>query len=146
MFPFLHSARMTQKILYTFPKGLGFSKFIAESEPLIRVSLYRKGQVFSPYPWTGKNSRCYTSEMLASVLYIYLSGFSLFLLGFSVFMYFENRKFDDNQFTVKLLPPPRPASFGMEANGNEASMNRPEIDNADKQMSPLMPLQATALA
>jgi hypothetical protein len=36
----------------------------------------------------------------------FLSGFALFLLGFSVFMYHENRKFGDNQFTVKLLPPP----------------------------------------
>lgn len=44
--------------------------------------------------------------MLAYALYFYLSGFALFLLGFSIFMYFENRKFGDNQFTVKLLPPP----------------------------------------
>ena len=84
--------------------------------------------------------------MLASVLYIYLSGFSLFLLGFSVFMYFENRKFDDNQFTVKLLPPPRPASFGMEASRDVSSVAGVQSDHADKQMSPLMPLQATALA
>jgi len=44
--------------------------------------------------------------VLAYALYLYLSGFALFLLGFSIFMYFENRKFGDNQFTVKLLPPP----------------------------------------
>lgn len=44
--------------------------------------------------------------MLATILYVYLAGFALFLLGFSVFMYFESRKFGDNQFTVKLLPPP----------------------------------------
>lgn len=44
--------------------------------------------------------------MLAYALYYYLSGFALFLLGFSVFMYVESRKFGDNQFTMKLLPPP----------------------------------------
>ena len=43
--------------------------------------------------------------MLAA-LSIFFSGFALFLLGFSVFMYRENRKFGDNQFTMKLLPPP----------------------------------------
>ena len=44
--------------------------------------------------------------MLAYSLYLFFSGFALFLLGFSVFMYFEARKFGDNQFTMKLLPPP----------------------------------------
>ena len=44
--------------------------------------------------------------MLAYALYTFLCGFALFLLGFSIFMYFEGRKFGDNQFTVKLLPPP----------------------------------------
>jgi hypothetical protein len=44
--------------------------------------------------------------VLTYALYLYLSGFTLFLLGFSIFMYFENRKFGDNQFTMKLLPPP----------------------------------------
>jgi hypothetical protein len=50
--------------------------------------------------------------VIALALAIFLSGFALFLLGFSIFMYRENRKFGDNQFTVKLLPPPpRLASF-----------------------------------
>lgn len=44
--------------------------------------------------------------MLAYALTTFFSGFALFLLGFSVFMYRENRKFGDNQFTIKLLPPP----------------------------------------
>ena len=44
--------------------------------------------------------------MIAYALSAFLSGFALFLLGFSIFMYRENRKFGDNQFTVKLLPPP----------------------------------------
>lgn len=44
--------------------------------------------------------------MIAYILSAFLSGFALFLLGFSIFMYRENRKFGDNQFTVKLLPPP----------------------------------------
>jgi hypothetical protein len=38
--------------------------------------------------------------------YLFLSGFAFFLLWLSIFMYFENRKFGDNQFTVKLLPAP----------------------------------------
>lgn len=45
--------------------------------------------------------------MITYAAYLFVSGFALFLLGFSVFMYFENRKFGDNQFTVKLLPPPQ---------------------------------------
>jgi hypothetical protein len=44
--------------------------------------------------------------VLAYAATLFFSGFALFLLGFSVFMYHENRKFGDNQFTVKLLPPP----------------------------------------
>jgi hypothetical protein len=44
--------------------------------------------------------------VIALALTVFLAGFALFLLGFSVFMYRENRKFGDNQFTVKLLPPP----------------------------------------
>jgi hypothetical protein len=39
-------------------------------------------------------------------MFAFLSGFALFLLGLSIFMYFEGRKFGDNQFTMKLLPPP----------------------------------------
>lgn len=53
--------------------------------------------------------------MLATAATVFFSGFALFLLGFSVFMYHENRKFGDNQFTMKLLPPPpRKASTPME--------------------------------
>lgn len=44
--------------------------------------------------------------MLAYAAYAFLAGYALFLLGFAIFMYFENRKFGDNQFTMKLLPPP----------------------------------------
>lgn len=44
--------------------------------------------------------------MLACAATAFLSGFALFLLGLSVFMYRESRKFGDNQFTMKLLPPP----------------------------------------
>jgi hypothetical protein len=44
--------------------------------------------------------------VLAYAATLFFSGFALFLLGFSIFMYHENRKFGDNQFTVKLLPPP----------------------------------------
>ncbi len=61
--------------------------------------------------------------MLAALFYLFMFGFALFLLGFSIFMHFENRKFGDNQFTMKLLPPPPGrvtasygASFGV-ANG-----------------------------
>ena len=57
-------------------------------------------------PWTGQKSRCYNLDVLAVGLYLFLSGFSLFLLGLSIFMYYEGRKFGDNQFMVKLLPPP----------------------------------------
>jgi hypothetical protein len=53
--------------------------------------------------------------VLATAATIFFSGFALFLLGFSVFMYHENRKFGDNQFTMKLLPPPpRKASTPVE--------------------------------
>jgi hypothetical protein len=44
---------------------------------------------------------------------VYFAGFLLFLLGLSLFMHRENRKFGDNQFTMKLLPA-FPASFGPE--------------------------------
>jgi hypothetical protein len=44
--------------------------------------------------------------VLTYAITTFMSGFALFLLGFSVFMYRENRKFGDNQFTMKLLPPP----------------------------------------
>lgn len=44
--------------------------------------------------------------MLAYAITTFFAGFALFLLGFSIFMYRENRKFGDNQFMVKLLPPP----------------------------------------
>jgi hypothetical protein len=40
------------------------------------------------------------------VLGAFFGGFALFMLGFSVFMHFETLKSGDNQFTVKLLPPP----------------------------------------
>ena len=53
--------------------------------------------------------------MLTYAATVYFIGFALFLLGLSVFMYRENRKFGDNQFTVKLLPPPpRKASTPVE--------------------------------
>ncbi len=42
----------------------------------------------------------------------FLFAFAFFLLGFSVFMYFEGKKFGDNQFTIKLLPPPMPLHSG----------------------------------
>lgn len=46
--------------------------------------------------------------MLAYAAAAFFSGFALFLLGFSLFMRRESRKFGDNQFTMKLLPaPPR---------------------------------------
>jgi hypothetical protein len=44
--------------------------------------------------------------MLAYLATAFLAGFALFLLGLSLFMSRENRKFGDNQFTMKLLPPP----------------------------------------
>jgi hypothetical protein len=44
--------------------------------------------------------------VLAYAAAAFLSGFALFLLGLSLFMRRENRKFGDNQFTMKLLPPP----------------------------------------
>jgi hypothetical protein len=44
--------------------------------------------------------------VLPIVLSAFFGGFALFMLGFSVFMHFEARKSGDNQFTVKLLPPP----------------------------------------
>jgi hypothetical protein len=44
--------------------------------------------------------------VLAYAAYAFLAGYALFLLGFAIFMYFENQKFGDNQFTMKLLPPP----------------------------------------
>lgn len=44
--------------------------------------------------------------MIAYAAAAFLSGFALFLLGISEFMRRESRKFGDNQFTMKLLPPP----------------------------------------
>lgn len=44
--------------------------------------------------------------MITYTLYFLAAGFAIFLVGMSVFMRRENRKFGDNQFTVKLLPPP----------------------------------------
>lgn len=44
--------------------------------------------------------------MLLYAAAAFFSGFLLFLLGFSLFMRLESRKFGDNQFTMKLLPPP----------------------------------------
>ena len=44
--------------------------------------------------------------MLALATSAFFTGFALFLLGFAVFMRRENRRFGDNQFTIKLLPPP----------------------------------------
>ena len=44
--------------------------------------------------------------MLAYIVTAFLTGFALFLLGLALFMSRENRKFGDNQFTMKLLPPP----------------------------------------
>ncbi len=44
--------------------------------------------------------------MVEMMFYAFLGGFAFFLLGMSVFMYFENRKFEDNQHMIKLLPPP----------------------------------------
>ncbi len=44
--------------------------------------------------------------MIAYAATVFFSGFLLFLLGFSLFMRRESRKFGDNQFTMKLLPPP----------------------------------------
>ena len=44
--------------------------------------------------------------MLAYLATAFLTGFALFLLCLSLFMSRENRKFGDNQFTMKLLPPP----------------------------------------
>jgi hypothetical protein len=50
--------------------------------------------------------------VLALTLYLFFGGYALFLLGFAVFMHFENRKFGDNQFTMKLLPPPVKSAAG----------------------------------
>ena len=64
------------------------------------------GQLFSLHAWTRKKTGCYNLGVFAYAFYLFLSCIALFLLGLSVFMYFENQKFGDNQFTVKLLPPP----------------------------------------
>lgn len=64
--------------------------------------------------------------MLAYALYALICGYALFLLGFAVFMYFENRKFGDNQFTMKLLPPPLPQAAA-ETRVNAESV-RPSAD------------------
>lgn len=67
--------------------------------------LYRLGQ------WHGEDGRARIPggkivPVLAFTLYVFIGGYALFLLGFAIFMYFENQKFGDNQFTMKLLPPP----------------------------------------
>lgn len=69
------------------------------------MTLYRMVHQAS-LPWTEKFPGCYNHSVLAYALYGFFAGYALFLLGFAVFMYFENQKFGDNQFTVKLLPPP----------------------------------------
>jgi hypothetical protein len=51
--------------------------------------------------------------VLTYTLFAFLAGFAAFLLGLSVFMYFEGRKFGDNQFTMKLLPPPAKREAGL---------------------------------
>lgn len=57
-------------------------------------------------------------------LYLFLFGFTFFLLGFSIFMYFEEKKFGDNQFTMKLLPPPMPAAQGRRTSGSILEKHR----------------------
>jgi len=53
--------------------------------------------------------------VLAYAATAFLTAFILFLLGLSVFMSREDRKFGDNQFTMKLLPPqPRKGSTPVE--------------------------------
>lgn len=56
--------------------------------------------------WTGPETECYNRSVFVYMLYAFCGGFAAFLLGLAVFMYRENRKFGDNQFTMKLLPPP----------------------------------------
>ena len=49
------------------------------------------------------------------------------MLGLGVFLHFETRKFGDNQFTVKLLPPPprlnqeSPAAVAPAKEGDQAA-------------------------
>jgi len=44
---------------------------------------------------------------VVTVLTLIFLGYLLCLTGFSIFMANEARKFEDNQHTVKLLPPPQ---------------------------------------
>ena len=82
--------------------------------------------------WTSKISGCYNPNVLAYAATTFFSGFALFLMGFSVFMYRENRKFGDNQFTVKLLPPPpRKASTVVEGHAKTYLDFSPEFTLAE---------------
>lgn len=56
--------------------------------------------------WTGPETGCYNHSVFPYLLYAFCGGYAAFLLGMAVFMYRESRKFGDNQFTMKLLPPP----------------------------------------
>jgi hypothetical protein len=86
------------------------------------------GQIILSRSWTSKISGCYNRNVLAYAAATFFSGFVLFLLGFSVFMYRENRKFGDNQFTVKLLPPPpRKASTVVEGHARTYLNFSPEF-------------------
>lgn len=70
--------------------------------------------------------------MFALSLYLFFGGFALFLLGLAVFMHFENRKFGDNQFVMKLLPPPVPsASMGALEAADTASVPNRAIPLSD---------------
>ncbi len=43
---------------------------------------------------------------MAEFAFYFVASFSAFLLGLTIFMYFEGRKIGDNQYRVLLLPPP----------------------------------------
>ena len=90
------------------------------------------GQIILPLTWTSKISGCCNRNVIAYAATTFFSGFVLFLLGFSVFMYRENRKFGDNQFTVKLLPPPpRKASTVVEGHAKTYLDFSPEFTLAE---------------
>src|SRR4051812_40966999 len=73
------------------------------------------GRTWRPDAWTYGKTGCYNRNVLTYAATVFFIGFACFLLGLSIFMYRENRKFGDNQFTVKLLPPPpRKASTPVE--------------------------------
>jgi hypothetical protein len=120
---------MLEKILSTFPK----KPMILENIPVPGVAAFELspnacGQIIRPRAWTSKISGCYNPSVLAYAITAFFSGFALFLLGFSVFMYRENRKFGDNQFTVKLLPPPpRKASTVVEGHARAYLNVSPEF-------------------